>query len=236
MQYRILSRALLVMVLMRSGLSFGAVKDSLYTTSINEESTHSTLNVPEGFGKTHFIAGFPHETATHKTSKNKRGQSTSPAEKTVLFSPDDNLQQALIDLIGKECASIKVAIYTFTDKDIAQALIDAHKRGVEVQIVTDPCQLKDRYSKCLALKEKGIKVFEYDPTYIKDMRSNLMHHKFAIFGCDKQKDCCVWTGSFNFTQAACKRNQENALIVKDAYAVKRFSDQFELLKQRCRKK
>src|ERR1700761_6863480 len=119
MQYRILSRALLVMIFMRSGLFFGAVKDSLYTTSVNDESTHSALNVPEGFGKTHFIAGFPHETATHKRSKNKREQSTASTEKTVLFSPDDNLQQALIDLISKECASIKVAIYTFTDKEIA---------------------------------------------------------------------------------------------------------------------
>lgn len=231
MNSKIFSRILLIAILIKSGFYWASNE---YQVTLPAASSPSLLNVPVGFGKTHFIKGFPHATfEQEKPSKKQRPEVVPNNEKTVFFSPDDNVQQALIDLINREQKSIKVAIYTFTDKDIAQALIDAHNRGVKVQVVTDPSQARDRYSKCTLLAKEGIKIFEYDPNYISDMRSNLMHHKFAIFGCKPYHDCCVWTGSFNFTQAACKRNQENAVIVKDSYSVKRFSDQFEVLKQRC---
>ena len=192
---------------------------------------------PDSFGRTHFIVGFPHEKveATRKAAQQKpiKKSLKANAVKKVLFSPDDNLQQALIEYINNENKQIRVAIFCFTDKDIAQALIDAHNRGIDVEIVTDPAQLKDRYSKMSLLQDSAIKVYEYNPNYVKDMRSNIMHHKFVIFGRKGSDLARVWTGSFNFTQAANKRNQENVLISADPEIVEKFCEQFELLKKRC---
>ncbi len=107
-------------------------------------------------------------------------------------------------------------------------MINAHKRGVHIEVVADPAQFKDRYSKISLLQESGIPVYEYDPNYVTDMRSNIMHHKFSIFGIS-----CVMTGSYNWTGAARDRNQENGVIIKNRNVAAKFEKQFERLKERC---
>lgn len=187
------------------------------------------LQCPDTFGVTHFIVGYPHE-APKKQTKNKPQEKSPVAltDKHVLFSPDDDVEQALMQLIKEEQKGLKIAIFSFTNKNIAQALIDAHQRGIHVQVVCDPAQGKDRYSKIAMLKEAGIQVFEYDPNYVKDMRSNLMHHKFMIVGDDR-----TVTGSYNWTKAANERNQENIVILKDKEIAQKFHEQFDRLKGRC---
>jgi phosphatidylserine/phosphatidylglycerophosphate/cardiolipin synthase-like enzyme len=202
------------------------------------------------FGSTHFIVGFPHDlckaTRTaigQEVAQQKATKTRSVTSKTVVhndkivqafFSPDDDLQDALIQLIQQESSSIRIAIYTFTDTEIAQALIDAHQRGVNVQIIVDPSQGKDRYSKVSTLQAAGIKVFFYNPDYVADKRSNLMHNKFAIFGNTKKNKVRVWTGSYNFTAAARTRNQENAVLFTDTAVFEDYLKQFCCLKdERC---
>jgi phosphatidylserine/phosphatidylglycerophosphate/cardiolipin synthase-like enzyme len=192
-------------------------------------------NVSQEFGKTHFIVGFPHD-ELKKSSTGAQGSEQVLANvscKQVLFSPDDNLTQELVRLIDHERKEIKIAVYTFTDSDIAEALLNAHERGVVVSLVTDPGYKTDRYSKIPLLQKAGITIFEYDPNHVQDMRSNLMHHKFVIFA-DTCGEPCLWTGSFNFTRSARERNQENAVIIKDPTSIERFEQQFERIKQhRC---
>jgi phosphatidylserine/phosphatidylglycerophosphate/cardiolipin synthase-like enzyme len=205
------------------------------------QALSSWQNTIDQFGKTHFIIGFPHQdfaqaqkTARTTTKTTQATPRTTAGERTAFFSPDDDLTQILVDLIGKEQRSIKVAIFMFTDKDIAQALLDAHKRGVRVEVVADPSYKADRYSKVTVLKEAGIPIYDYNPNYISDMRSNIMHHKFIVFGAPSDDKARVWTGSFNFTRAARDRNQENGVILVDRTTVTSFDEQFNRMKQqRC---
>ena len=44
---------------------------------------------------------------------------------------------SVVRLIEQAKHSIRVAAYSFTPKDIAAALLQAHKRGVDVQMVLD---------------------------------------------------------------------------------------------------
>ena len=147
---------------------------------------------------------------------------------TVYFSPEDQLDKRLIELIEKETKSIHVCIYTFTHRNIANALIDAHKRGVEVEVIVDRFSVKIK-SPLKKLSEEGIPVYVWDPDRLKRKMAHrpLMHNKFCVFGLNK-----VWTGSFNFTYEGSKIHQENALVLQDAALASAYKGQFHTIKLR----
>jgi phosphatidylserine/phosphatidylglycerophosphate/cardiolipin synthase-like enzyme len=148
---------------------------------------------------------------------------------TVYFSPDDQLDKRLIDEIYKETNSICICIYTFTHRAVAEALIEAKKRGVDVEIVVDRFSVKVK-AQLQKLTTGGIPVHVWDPDRFKRKSPYrpLMHNKFCVFGSDK-----VWTGSFNFTDEASKIHQENALVIQDIALASAYKGQFQTIKLRC---
>lgn len=153
------------------------------------------------------------------------------ASPQVYFSPQDNLSDRLVRLINEETESIQTAIYCFTHREIAKALIAAKKRGVEVEVIVDPFSVKAR-TPIASLANAGITVLVWSPPIVttssgKVLRSPLMHDKFCIFGNKK-----VWSGSFNFTYEATRSNAENALILDEPEVIASFQKHFEGLKQR----
>ena len=147
---------------------------------------------------------------------------------TVYFSPEDQLDKRLIEQIEKENKSIHVCVYTFTHRAIVNALIDAKKRGVEVEVIVNRLAVKNK-SPLQKLVEAGISVFVWDGDRSKRKNAHkpLMHNKFCVFGMDK-----VWTGSFNFTYEASKIHQENALVIQDASLASAYKGQFYTFKHR----
>jgi phosphatidylserine/phosphatidylglycerophosphate/cardiolipin synthase-like enzyme len=147
---------------------------------------------------------------------------------TVYFSPDDHLEKRLIELIEKEKTSIQVCIYTFTHRSIANALIEAKKRGVDVEVIVDRFSVKIQ-SPLQKLIEANIPVQVWDPDRLKRKQAHrpLMHNKFCVFGSDT-----VWTGSFNFTYEASKMHQENALVLRDSALAAAYKGQFYTIKLR----
>jgi len=150
------------------------------------------------------------------------------SQATVYFSPEDQLAKRLIEQMEKEKKSIHVCIYTFTHRGIANALIEAKKRGVEVELIVDRFSVKIG-APLQKLAEEGIPVYVWDPDPLKRKKSHrpLMHNKFCIFGTDK-----VWTGSFNFTYEATNIHQENALILEDPAIASAYKGQFHMIKLR----
>jgi phosphatidylserine/phosphatidylglycerophosphate/cardiolipin synthase-like enzyme len=55
------------------------------------------------------------------------------AETEVGFSPSGSAHELIIRAIQGARQSIRMAAYSFTSKDIARALVDAHKRGVDLR-------------------------------------------------------------------------------------------------------
>lgn len=147
---------------------------------------------------------------------------------TVYFSPEDQLDKRLIEQIEKETKSIQICVYTFTHRHIASALVEAKKRGVEVEVIVDRFAVKFK-SALEKLVEAGIPVFVWDPQRHKKKVAHraLMHNKFCVFS-DK-----VWTGSFNFTYEASNSHQENALVLQDEAIVSAYKGQFHTIKLRC---
>lgn len=213
-----------------------------------------SFKVPKSFGKTHFIVGYPHndgrvsnntasqdracnrtaDSARTKNNANSGGQTTQAGVHCVLFAPDDNVQDELIKLIEQETRSIKMAIFMLTSKPITDALCAAHDRGVKIVIITDNMCARERWSKIHQLTKAGIAVYEYTPP-TQSRANDLMHHKFVIFSHNVDNKALVWTGSFNFTQSAQVRNQENAIVLNDTDVVEKFSKQFKRLKKRSKR-
>lgn len=112
-------------------------------------------------------------------------------------------------------SEILVQAYSFASAKIAKALLDAHKRGVNVSIILDKSQKKDGYSSSKFFSNAGIPVFI-------DSKHAIAHNKIMII--DKE---VVITGSFNFTKAAEEKNSENLLIIKSAELSKIYRDNWQ---------
>jgi len=164
------------------------------------------------------------------------------SKNTVLFSPYDKPTTTLLSLIKETKKTLQVAMYCLTDKRIADALIEAHNRGVTLTLFLDTYST-DGYGKADMLADAGIDVFIFQPkrninflsgNLLEDVRSfdfnPIMHNKYAIF--DSKK---VWTGSFNWTYSADKRNWENALIINDKIIITEYEENFEMLREHCQK-
>ena len=160
----------------------------------------------------------------------------APAE--VWFSPNGGAEAALVQLIDGARTRIDAAVYTFTNRALAQAVVRAHKRGVKIRLILDGNDESD-YSKGYYLRQRGIDV-RYARGLVKQYRSRkkqsqksrkgrhrmrkygLMHHKFAVV--DGKS---VSTGSFNWTASAERFNYENMLILKSPALARRYTRTFE---------
>src|SRR5581483_9781909 len=142
----------------------------------------------------------------------------------------------LLYLIKEEKKSIKLAAFSFTDGDIAQALLDAMHRGVTIEMIVDPGCIIDRFGKIKDLQESKIDIFVYNPNHAKDKKarwiSSIMHNKFILFGSNVLDKKIIWTGSFNFTKSAHQRNQENVIVLDDELVITKYEQQFDRLKTR----
>ncbi len=148
------------------------------------------------------------------------------AECKVFFSPRDQLADRLIELIQREDKSIKVAIYSMTHLGIAKALAEARERGVAIEVIVDPSCVKNRSSiQRLIAAQVPLFVWDLGIRMAEGKRRGLMHDKFCIFG-----DHIVWTGSFNFTQDAHLKHQENAVALDSREVAQKYLMQFAQMK------
>ncbi|WP_342742202.1 MULTISPECIES: phospholipase D family nuclease [unclassified Wolbachia] len=120
---------------------------------------------------------------------------------TVCFTPRENCAEQITNAIDQAQKSILIQAYTFTSKPIAQSLIRAKKRGVDIKVILDESQISSKYSVINELFYQKI------PVYI-DYKPAISHSKIMII--DNQK---IITGSFNFSDAAQKKNAENLLVI-----------------------
>ncbi len=121
----------------------------------------------------------------------------------VSFLPDD--QDALknvIKLLSSAKKSIKVAMFTFTHPALVDTLVQAHKRGVQVDVVIDNDSSRKTSQKAYRkLTEETVHVYV-------SQRIGLLHEKMAIID-----DSTLIMGSANWTKAAFSQNSENLAVL-----------------------
>ncbi len=126
-----------------------------------------------------------------------------PKEVEVFFSPKGGCADAVVRELRHAQRSVWVQAYSFTNAEIAKALVDVHKRGLDVKIIIDKNQIpeKEKYSSADFTAHAGI------PTWV-DAAHAIAHNKVMIIDSET-----VITGSFNFTNQAEERNAENLLVI-----------------------
>jgi phosphatidylserine/phosphatidylglycerophosphate/cardiolipin synthase-like enzyme len=136
-----------------------------------------------------------------------RELASASAQTEVGFSPSGSAHELVIRAIQGARQSIRMAAYSFTSKDIARALVEAHREGVDVRVVLDDGQKSERYTGATFLANAGI------PTRTSS-RYAIMHNKFLVIDAKH-----VQTGSFNYTNSAQQRNAENVIVLWNQSAI-----------------
>ena len=124
----------------------------------------------------------------------------------VAFSPNEGGEALVVKVIDSAKSELHVLSYSFTSAPVTAALLRARKRGVEVRIVADQKNnvSEDRSGKARAalsaLSSAGVDV--------RTISVYPIHHDKVIVA-DRQT---VELGSFNYSDAAARRNSENVLV------------------------
>ena len=121
---------------------------------------------------------------------------------SVHFSPKGGCTDVVVNEIKRARREVLVLAYSFTSKPIAEALVEAKKRGVHIDIVLDHSNETEVHTDLQYFLDEGLA-----PTI--DPHHAIAHNKIMVI--DQHT---VITGSFNFTNQAEHENAENLLVLK----------------------
>jgi phosphatidylserine/phosphatidylglycerophosphate/cardiolipin synthase-like enzyme len=123
------------------------------------------------------------------------------------FTPGDDAAGLIVRAIDGARSQVLVLAFSFTHRDIANALIRAKHRGLDVHVIADPEQVELIEHNVIPLLSKaGVPVFT-------DAEHAAAHNKVVIIDAGGKTPVLI-TGSFNFTFAAQFRNAENLLLFR----------------------
>jgi len=148
--------------------------------------------------------------------------------KEIYFMPmqGNEAQNRLIELFSHAHNSIKITIYSFTNKKLARALKIAARKGVKITIIADKKEAKYHRSVIPNLAAiKNIEVHILTGKRYKNGDRAKMHVKMSIID-----DKYLVIGSANYSYSAFFKNYEYILIETDKYTLNKFEDFFEELK------
>jgi phosphatidylserine/phosphatidylglycerophosphate/cardiolipin synthase-like enzyme len=103
---------------------------------------------------------------------------------TACFTPGENCTDTIVQALGGAKHTVLAQASSFTSAPIAKALLDAHKRGVQVQVILDKSQRSDKYSSADFLANQGVPV-------LIDANHAIAHNKIIVVDGE-----VVITGSF----------------------------------------
>ncbi|MFO1495629.1 MAG: phospholipase D-like domain-containing protein [Lysobacterales bacterium] len=135
----------------------------------------------------------------------------------VWFSPGPDCRRALLGQLKSCRKRLDICVYTISDDELTHEIIGAHRRRVQVRVITDDAKGYDHGSDVQRLREAGIAL-------LTDASSAHMHHKFALFD-----GRWLVNGSFNWTRSATQSNDENLVVTNDPEQLRQFAAHFEQL-------
>lgn len=141
----------------------------------------------------------------------------SPVE--LYFSPTDGTTSKIVEAINSANYTLDIAMFTFINNDIGDAVVTAKNRGVVVRAIIENINyIGSEYSSLLS---NGINVLSH---------SNVpydFHHKYCIIDANNSNsDPIVITGSHNWTNSAEEDNDENTLIIHNHIVANQYLEEF----------
>jgi phosphatidylserine/phosphatidylglycerophosphate/cardiolipin synthase-like enzyme len=134
------------------------------------------------------------------------GGAPATAQVRVAFTPGDDIAGEIVDAIRQARKQVLVQAFSFTHGDIARALIEAHKRGIEVKLIADREQTENmRRGQVTGIARAGV------PVWL-DGAHQSAHNKVMVIDAGRP-NAQIITGSYNFTRAAQHKNAENVVFI-----------------------
>jgi phosphatidylserine/phosphatidylglycerophosphate/cardiolipin synthase-like enzyme len=123
---------------------------------------------------------------------------------SIYFSPTDSaIEKVIVPLVNNAKKYIYMPVFLITDKRLAQALINAKSRGVDVKLIVDATNSKAAYSKHRLLRQHGIPVKTENYGGKLHSKSIMIDDKYTVIG------------SMNFSKSGEAKNDENLIVIKD---------------------
>ena len=139
------------------------------------------------------------------------------------FSPITDCSPELIRKISSANKTIYAATYEMNYGLIANALISAKNRGVDVRIIFDDDTVyTDKYHSTYTDKTSFAQLKDAGLSVAVDSGSGLMHNKFYIF--DNET---VWVGSQNPTSNDILKNDNYVLLLNNTIITKNYLTEFD---------
>ena len=129
------------------------------------------------------------------------------------FSPPDKVMDKIIAYVNAAQKSIRFIAFTYTDKDLAAAMVSRFNAGVDVAGVIENRGASQGALVPLVCGKVPAKV---------DGNPYTMHHKVIVID-----GSIVITGSFNFTLSADNENDDNIIVIHDPVVAKLYLDEFD---------
>ncbi|HUZ95380.1 MAG TPA: phospholipase D-like domain-containing protein [Edaphobacter sp.] len=140
-------------------------------------------------------------------------------DEQIYFSPGQNVERIDIGLINGARSSIEVAMYAFTGRAIARALVRAASRGVQIWIYRDRGQFEQeqaRGSQVMAILSGHRNI------HVRVKGSDeLMHEKMALFD-----DRVLRDGSGNWSVSAARYQDNQVTVTRDTRQIEDFERDF----------
>jgi phosphatidylserine/phosphatidylglycerophosphate/cardiolipin synthase-like enzyme len=133
------------------------------------------------------------------------------------FSPDDGVAQRVVAYISQAKTSIHFLAFSFTHREIAQAMLAQYENGLVLKGVIETRTVDDGQSAAWDIFTNG-----EAPVLLDGLANSTLHEKLIILDSET-----VITGSFNFTNSANNRNDENVLIIHDQALALQFLTEFD---------
>lgn len=141
---------------------------------------------------------------------------------TTPLYPDDparhtgSIDLRLVDLIDAAQQEVNVAAFQLNLPTVTDALLRAHRRGVQVRLVTDGEYADEEMVQ--RLRRAGV------PVTVRPEGGGIMHNKFVVVD-----GKWVWTGSWNLTENCTYRNNNNAVLIASRTLAQNYNTEFEEL-------
>lgn len=133
----------------------------------------------------------------------------------VAFAPEDKPVQHIVPYIQNARRNIRFMAFSYTQPDMGNAMLERIKNGVTVEGVFETVGSDSEFSEMLPLHCAGGQMR-------RDGNPGFLHHKVIIID-----NRIVITGSFNFSDSANTKNNENVIILDNADIAKRYLEEFQ---------
>ncbi|UHJ55574.1 phospholipase D-like domain-containing protein [Mycolicibacterium fortuitum] len=138
--------------------------------------------------------------------------------RSLIILPDDSAQP-VIDAISESSRSVRIKMFAFSHRPLLEAVVAAHRRGVDVKVMLNPERRDGETDNDVAretLERFGIPVRESNPAF------DLTHEKSMVVDDER-----AFVESLNWTEENFTVTRDYAVVTPSAYEVAEIIDCFE---------